>query len=170
MARTMTNAEVAATFRRLADLLAIRGEDAYRVSAYRRAAESIGQASESIAALRQAGRLQEIPGVGMEIARKIADLLDTGTFRLLQEVEAQFPPGVASLLAVPGLGPRRARALYQTLGIDSLDALRAALAEGRLGAAGVGPREAERIAAGLGSLQATDERLPLPTAQALGRD
>jgi DNA polymerase (family 10) len=169
MARTMTNAEVAATFRRLADLLAIRGEDAYRDGAYRRAA-SIGQTPESIAALRQRGRLQEIPGVGAEIAQKIADLLDTGYFRLLREVEAQFPPGIASLLSVPGIGPRRARALYQTLGIDSLDALRAALAEGRLGAAGIGPREAERIAAGLTSLQATDERLPLATAQALGRD
>jgi DNA polymerase (family X) len=170
VARTMTNAEVAATFRRLADLLAIRGEDAYRVGAYRRAAASIGQTPESIAALRQRGGLQEIPGVGAEIAQKIADLLDTGSFRLLREVEAQVPPGVASLLSVPGIGPRRARALYQTLGIDSLDALRAALAEGRLGAAGIGPREAERIAAGLTSLQATDERLPLATAQALGRD
>ena len=110
MARTMTNAEVAATFRRLTALLAIRGEDAYRVGAYRRAAASIGQTPESIAALRQRGGLQEIPGVGVEIAQKIADLLDTGSFRLLREVEAQFPPGIASLLAVPGIGPRRARA------------------------------------------------------------
>jgi DNA polymerase (family X) len=111
---------------------------------------------------RAAGRAGFEPVVGDQVAPAL--------MLALREVEAQFPPGVASLLSVPGIGPRRARALYQTLGIDSLDALRAALAAGRLGAAGIGPREAERIAAGLTALQATDERLPLATAQALGRD
>jgi len=158
VARALTNAEVAATFRLLADLLAIRGESPYKVAAYRRAAEGIGQLSEPIAALRQRGALEEIPGVGKEIAQKVADLLDTGTFRLLREVEEQIPSGVTTLLAVPGIGPKRARALYQTLGIDSLDALRTALSEGRLAAAGIGPGEAARIAASLDVLHAGDGR------------
>ncbi|HWE62896.1 MAG TPA: DNA polymerase/3'-5' exonuclease PolX [Chloroflexota bacterium] len=170
MAREMTNAEAAATFRLLADLLAIRGESVFKVSAYRRAAESIAALPESLAAIRRRGALTEIPGVGREIAQKIDQLLETGTFPLLQQVQTQIPPGVAALLAVPGIGPKRALALYQTLGIDSLDALRAALAQGSLSAAGVGAREAERIMAGLSSLQATDERLPLGLARDLGRD
>src|SRR5260370_7093951 len=138
MAHTMTNAEVAATFRLLSDLLAIRGESIYKVNAYRRAAESIGALSEPLTAIRQRGALTEIPGVGKEIAQKIGNLLDTGTFPLLQQVEAQIPPGVAALLTVPGIGPKRALALYQTLGISSLDALRAALAQSRLAAARMG--------------------------------
>jgi DNA polymerase (family 10) len=170
MAREMNNAEAAATFRLLADLLAIRGESVYKVSAYRRAAESIAALSEPLSAIRQRGELTTIPGVGREIAQKIEGLLDTGTFPLLRQVESEIPRGVASLLAVPGIGPKRALALYQALGIDSLDALRAALAEGRLGAAGVGEREAQRIAAGLTSLQAADQRLPLGTARSLGLD
>jgi len=168
MAHEMTNAAVAATLHLLADLLAIRDESPYKVLAYRRAAESIAGLAEPLEAIRQRGALEAIPGVGAEIARKIGSLLDTGTFPLLQEVEAEIPPGVAALLAVPGIGPKRARALYQRLGSDSLDALRAALAQGRLGAAGVGPREAERLAAALRSLQATDARLPLAVARALG--
>jgi DNA polymerase (family 10) len=169
MAREMTNGEVAATFRLLADLLAIRGDSIYKVNAYRRAAESIAALAEPIAAVRLRG-LGEITGVGKEIAQKIGDLLDTGTFRLLDEVKGEIPPGVATLLAVPGIGPKRARALYQSLGIDSLDALRAALAEGRLATAGVGAGEAARIATALGSLQVDDDRLPLGVARALGLD
>jgi DNA polymerase/3'-5' exonuclease PolX len=77
MAREMTNPEVAATFRLLADLLSILGESTYRVIAYRRAAESIEALSEPLTAIRLRGDLQEIPGVGKEIAQKIGELLDT---------------------------------------------------------------------------------------------
>lgn len=169
VSRPMTNAEVAATFTLLADLLEIRGDSTYQVLAYRRAAESIAQESESLTAMRERGSLKEIAGVGKEIAQKIADLLETGSFRLLDEAKAEIPPGVASLLTVSGLGPKRAKLLYQGLGIDSLDALRAALAEGRVaGVAGVGPKTAERIAEGLKSLHTDDKRLPLGTARPLG--
>lgn len=170
MTRTMTNAEVAATFRLLADLLAIRGESVFKVNAYRRAAESIAALAEPMAAIRQRGDLGKIPGVGKEIAQKIGDLLDTGSFKLLDSVRAEFPPGVATLLAVPGIGPKRARALYQSLGIDSIDALRAAVADSQLGAAGVGSGEAARIATSLSTLQVDDDRLPLGVARTLGLD
>jgi DNA polymerase (family 10) len=166
----MTNAEAAATFRLLADLLAIRGESIFKVNAYRRAAESIEALAEPLAAIHRRDELTRVPGVGKEIAQKIGDLLDTGTFPLLQQVEAVIPRGVATLLAVPSIGPKRALALYQALGISSLDALRAALAEGRLSAAGIGTREAERIQSWLSSRQTTDDRLPLGSARALGLD
>jgi DNA polymerase (family 10) len=169
MPEQMTNPEVAATFRLLADLLSIRGESVYRVGAYRRAAESIGGLSESLQAIKKRGELEEIPGVGKDIAQKINELLDTGSFKLLAEVQAQFPPGVASLLSVPGIGPKRARELYEGLGIDSLDALRAALADGRLAAApGVGPAVAQRIEEGMRSIVVQDTRLPLGTARPRG--
>src|SRR5947209_14066530 len=169
MPQPLTNPEIAATFRLLADLLSVRGESVYRVGAYRRAAESIAGLSESVAAMHRRGGLEEIPGVGKDIAQKIAALLESGTFELLDEVLAQFPPGVASLLSVPGVGPKRARELYEGVGIDSLDALRAALADGRLAAApGIGPAVAQRIEEGMGSIVVQDARLPLGTARARG--
>ena len=169
VSRPMTNTEVAATFTLLADLLEIGGESSYKVLAYRRAAESIVQQSDSLAAMRDRGALKEIPGVGTEIAQKISDLLTTGSFRLLDEAKAAIPAGVASLLRVSGLGPKRAGLLYKELGIESLDALRTALEEGRVaGVAGVGPKTAERIAAGLRTLHTDDKRLPLGTARPLG--
>jgi DNA polymerase (family 10) len=168
MAKRLSNAEVAATFTRLADLLAIRGENRFKVIAYRRAAESIGQAAEPLAAIRERGALEDIPGVGEEIAEKIGDLLDTGSFPLLREVEKQFPPGVAELLGVPDIGPKRARTLYERLGIDSLDALRKAIADGRLrDQAGFGPDLIARITAGLQSPDTEERRLRLDRARAL---
>ena len=171
MAREMGNDQVAATFGRLADLLAIRGENRFKVVAYRRAAESIAQLSEPLAAVRRRGELEEIPGVGEEIAEKIEDLLDTGSFKLLREVKREVPPGVAELLAVPDVGPKRAGVLYRQLGIDSLDALRHALDEGRLrDLPGFGAKGIERIAAGLAAMTAPDERMPLGQARALAAE
>jgi DNA polymerase (family 10) len=169
MATNMDNTAVAATFQRLADLLEIRGESAYRVGAYRRAAESLSQLSEPVHAIWARGELKTIPGVGEAIAEKVASLLETGSFPLLQEVESEIPAGVTALLAVPDIGPKRARLLYDSLGIDSLDALRAAAESGQLAEVkGIGAGAAKRIAAGLKSLQASDTRLPLGIAREHG--
>lgn len=165
----MDNPAIAATFQRLADLLEIRGESAYRVGAYRRAAESLAQLSEPIHAIDKRSDLKKIPGVGAAIAEKIEDLLETGSFPLLREVEAEIPAGVAELLAVPDIGPKRARLLYDELGIDSLAALRQASEAGQLEEIkGIGTGAAKRIAAGLTSLQASDSRFPLGQARDLG--
>jgi DNA polymerase (family 10) len=168
MAGPQSNAEVAATFRLLADLLSLRGESIYKVNAYRRAAESIAALPEPITAVRARGALDDIPGVGKEIALKIEQLLDTGSFPLLDEVQTEYPRSVAELLAVPGIGPKRAAALYKALGIDSKAALQRALEEGRIAAApGFGPTFAERIAAALKTLDAADTRVPLGVARPL---
>ncbi len=166
---SMDNPTVAATFQRLADLLEIRGESAYRVGAYRRAADSLGQLGEPIGAIAERGELKKIPGVGAAIAEKIDALLETGSFPLLAEVEAEIPPGVAELLAVPDIGPKRAKLIYDELGIDSLAALRKASETGQLEEVkGIGSGAAKRIAAGLTSLQASDTRLPLRQAREQG--
>lgn len=169
MSQRMSNREIAHVFRLLADLLEIRGEAVFKLTAYRRAADTIAALPESVAAVRARGELHELPGVGKAIAQKIEDLLDAGTFRLLEEVRTEIPEGVADLLAVPEIGAKRARLLYQALGIDGLDALRDALADGRLaGLGGLGPRGAQRIAEGLDSLRPPDERVPLGVARELG--
>jgi DNA polymerase (family 10) len=170
MAVTMTNAEIARAFELLGDLLEIQGESAFKVGAYRRAAETIAGLSEPLATIRERDGLGKIPGVGKAIASKIGELLDGGSMKALAQAEAKTPTGVAELLAVPGIGPKRARRLYDELGVDGLDALRVALGDGR--AEGLlGSGEAKRIAQGLGTLHGGDDgRRPLGAARQLGLD
>jgi DNA polymerase (family X) len=114
--------------------------------------------------------LQGIPGVGSSIARKIGELLDTGTIQRLEEVGREVPPGVAGLLAVPDIGPKRARVLWEEAGVDGLDALRAALEAGRVDEL-LGPGEARRINQGLSTLREGEEnRLPLGVARRMALD
>jgi DNA polymerase (family X) len=165
MTEQTSNAEATRALRLLADLLEIGGESAYRVGAYRRAAEGIARLSEPLEVVRRRGGLQEISGVGPSIARKIGELLDRGTIQRLEEVEREVPPGVAGLLAVPDVGPKRARLLWEEAGVDGLDALRAALEAGRVDEL-LGPGEARRINQGLGTLREGEEnRLPLGVAR-----
>ncbi|MDQ3856578.1 MAG: DNA polymerase/3'-5' exonuclease PolX [Chloroflexota bacterium] len=162
----LTNNQIASRFQQLADLLEIQGEAVFKVVAYRRAAESLAQWPERLAMTRERGALGSIPGVGKAIEQKVEDLLDTGTFKLWEEVTRETPLGVAELLQVPDVGPKRARQLYSELGIDSLESLRRAVERGQLaGLRGLGPRGAQKIVDGLRSLQPSDHRLPLGQAR-----
>ncbi|MCB0077190.1 MAG: DNA polymerase/3'-5' exonuclease PolX [Anaerolineales bacterium] len=168
----MTNQQIATHFARLADVMELRGDNLFKIRAYRRAAQTIDGYPRSIAALRDAGSLTEIDGIGSAIADKIGELLDTGRLSLLDRLEAELPAGVATLMQVPEIGPKSARALYDTLGIDSIEALAAAAEAGRLEAVkGIGPRTVQRIVAGIEALQRRSDRsllgVALPRAEAL---
>jgi len=166
----ISNAAIAASFGLLADLLEIRGESAFRIRAYRRAAETLATLAEPLAAIRGRGELGQVPGVGAAIADKIEQLLDTGRMRQLDEIERETPVGVAALLAVPNIGPKRARRLHAELGVGGLDDLRRALDDGRVDDL-LGAGEAHRIGEGLARVQAGgDGRLPLGVAHALAHD
>ena len=170
MAAAMNNAEVARALGLLGDLLEIQGESAFKVGAYRRASETIAGLSEPLATIRERDGLGRIPGVGKAIAAKIGELLDSGSMKALAQAEVKTAPGVAELLAVPGIGPKRARRLYDELGVDGLDALRVALDDGRAEAL-LGAGEAKRIAQGLGTLvDGAEGRIPLGQARQLGDD
>ena len=128
----MTNADVAALFDRLADLLEYDGENAFRIRAYRAAARTIADQVEGLESIRgDATRsLTDLDGIGRDLAAKIETILDTGGLPLLEELTARVPVGVFDLLRVPGLGPKKVRLLVDTLGIDSLDTLEAACRAG----------------------------------------
>ena len=168
MAGKVTNVEIAGAFQLLGDLLEIQGESAFKTGAYRRAAETIAGLSEPLTTIRDRGELGKIPGVGKAIASKIGELLDGGTMKALVQAEAKTPRGVAQLLAVPGIGPKRARRLHDELGVGDLDALRVALDDGRAEKL-LGSGETKRIAQGLGTLvDGTEGRIPLGDARRLG--
>ncbi|HEV7661978.1 MAG TPA: helix-hairpin-helix domain-containing protein, partial [Chloroflexota bacterium] len=126
------NAEVARLFAEIGDILEIKGEPPYRYNAYRNAARTVGNASERLETLFEEGRLRELNGVGAALEAKIIEYLATRRMAFHEEVRRDFPVALASLLALPGLGPGKARALYQELGISTLPDLEEAARSGRL--------------------------------------
>ncbi|MFM7107907.1 MAG: DNA polymerase/3'-5' exonuclease PolX [Planctomycetaceae bacterium] len=130
----MTNADIAAAFDHVADLLEYRGENVFRVRAYRTAARTINGMVESLAAVRaDPGRsLTDLEGIGTDLAAKIGTLLDTGKLPLLDELAREVPAVVFELMRVPGLGPKKVKALVDGLGVDSLEALEQACRDGRV--------------------------------------
>jgi DNA polymerase (family X) len=126
------NATIAALFDELADLYELDGAVVHRVLAYRNAAKSVRESPRSVAAMTREGTVTQLPGIGRTLEEKIQALLDTGEIPAVVKLRARIPVGLADLTRLPGLGPKRARKLYDELGIDSLDALRAAAEEHRL--------------------------------------
>jgi DNA polymerase (family 10) len=130
----MTNADIATVFDHVADLIEYQGGNVFRVRAYRNAARTIGSMVESLATVRgdTDRSLTDIEGIGSDLAGKIETLLDTGRLPLLDELQKKIPAVVFELMRVPGLGPKKVKALVDELGIDSLDALEQACHEGRV--------------------------------------
>lgn len=127
------NADIAAIFYRLAELLEIEGANPFRIRAYRRAAATVEDLAEPAAALISRGAdLAELPGVGEDLAGKIAEICRTGRLGALEEVEARTPSALATLTAVPGLGPKRVKVLHEVLGVNSVEDLARAAREGRV--------------------------------------
>ncbi len=166
-----SNAAIADALEELGDLYELDGAIVHRVVAYRNAARSVRDASTSVAALARTGRATELPGVGKTLQEKILALAQTGTIPAAEKLRAKFPASLVALTRLPGLGPKRARLLYDELGIDSLDALRdAALGQRLRGVRGLGPKFEEQVLAaleaGLGETRAA--RVLLPRALELG--
>lgn len=140
-AMPIQNAEIAAMFDQTADLLELRGENPFRVRAYRRAARTVESLAQSVPTMLGQGiDLTELPGIGKDLAGKIADIVETGHFRLLDTLKAKVPGQIGDLAALPGLGPKRLKLLYDKLAVRTLDDLRRAAKRGSLGQlAGFGP-------------------------------
>jgi DNA polymerase (family 10) len=165
------NAEIALHFDELADLYELDGAVVYRVQAYRNAAKAIREAGVSVAELSAQGRAEELPGVGKTIAEKIAALLETGEIPAAAKLKAKFPPGLVEVTRVPGLGPKRARKLFEELGVDSLDKLREAAETQQIRTVpGFGPKAEENILTALaaGADGRERERLLLSKALEIG--
>lgn len=154
----MTNADVAALFERLADLLEYDGENAFRVRAYRAAARTIADQIESLAAIRSdhSRSLTDLEGIGRDLASKIGTILDSGRLPLLDELSARVPAEVFDLMRIPGLGPRKVRQLVDALGIESLDSLEEACRGGRVrGVKGFGEKTESSILKNLAFVRGT---------------
>ncbi|MRJ02265.1 MAG: DNA polymerase/3'-5' exonuclease PolX [Epsilonproteobacteria bacterium] len=147
----MENREIARLFHNYADLLEIKGENPFKIRAYRNGArviENLGRSVEEL--VREGFDLRKLPGVGKDLASYIEEIVKEGRFGKLEELEREIPPTLLELLTIEGLGPKRVGVLYRQLGITSLEGLRRALEEGRLeGVPGFGPTLIGKIKRGI---------------------
>ena len=134
------NADIAAAFEEIADLLSIQGANAFRIRAYRRAAQTLRSLPHEIATGADSAAYAALPGIGADLAGKIAELVGTGELGALLRLRREVPAGARDLLSLPGLGPVHVRTLVSALHIRDRAALGRALAAGRLaGVRGFGP-------------------------------
>jgi DNA polymerase (family 10) len=161
------NAEIAAMFDQAAELLEIQGENQFRVRAYRRAARTVEGLPQSVRSLLAAGTdLSDLPGIGKDLAGKIADIVKTGHFALLDALKRKLPGQLGDMAALPGLGPKRIKLLYDKLKVRTLDDLRQALRSGRLHELhGFGPTMEKKLAGALEKPRA-EKRFKLSVAEA----
>lgn len=161
----MNNQQISTVFEQIADLLEFQGANSFRVRAYRNASRVIGDSTESLEKLVTSGEepvkaLQAIEGIGKDLADKIERLVRTGAVPMLEELQSQVPASVLALLRVPGLGPKKAAALFKELQVQSLADLRAACEQHRVRELkGFGEKTEETILRGLSMAETAAERL-----------
>ena len=162
----MENSQVAAIFDKIADILEIQGENAFRIRSYRNAARGVGDLADRLEDLAAAGKdLTELPGIGESLAEKIHEIIAGGTCKTLEDLRRQLPPHLTDLLKVKGLGPKRARILYEKLRIKSLDGLKKAAAAGRIrDIEGMGEKTEQNILRGLVTLESEAGRIGVKQA------
>lgn len=161
------NAEIASQLDKVADLLDIEGANPFRVRAYRQAARLIGELPRNVTDMLAHGEdLDELPGIGRDLADKIAIIARGEHLPMLDELEHEVSPGITALLALPGLGPKRVHLLYEELGIDTVDKLAAAAKAGKLHAvAGIGPGIEAKLLRAIAEGAGTAPRTKLATAE-----
>lgn len=127
------NNDIVKNFNKVADLLEIKGANPFRVRAYRNAARTIGSLAKNVADLIAEGKaLTDFSGIGKDLAEKIKEIVDTGKLSQLTALEKVLPPGLQDLLRIPGLGPKKVKALYETLDIGDLSSLKKAAQEQKI--------------------------------------
>ena len=161
------NAEIAEMFSRLAELLEIQGANPFRIRAYRKAAQTIEGLPHSVTSMLAEGAdLSELPGIGEDLAAKIQEIVETGHLALLEQVSSQLPGQLAELAKIPGLGPKRVKMLYDTLGIQDLKGLAKAARTGKIRQLhGFGAKTEENILAETVQRSSGEKRIKLNTAE-----
>ena len=119
----MRNIEIATLFNRIADLLQIQGANPFRVRAYQRAAASLESLTDNIEAIVSRGETREIPGIGEDLAAKIAEYCATGKLAFYEELKTQVPLGLLDIVAIPSVGPKTAKRIYDRFHVKDVDHL-----------------------------------------------
>ena len=168
----MTKDQAAAALREIGTILELQGENPFKCRAYLSAARTLETAPADLGELVRTNRLGELPGIGEALREKITTLVTTGKLPYLEQLRASIPSGLLALLDLPGLGPKKLRALREKLKIESLEALKKACEDGRLASLdGFGEKTATNLLESI-ARRATYSKLhrlgdALPAAQTL---
>lgn len=166
----MKNQEIVRIFNDIADLLEIKGENPFRIRAYRRAALNIESLSTDIASTPK-DELMEIPGIGQDLAGKILEYIQTGKMQAYEDLKKEVPEGLSGLLSVPSLGPKTAKLLFEKLQVKDLDDLARLAREHKLiGLPGIKEKTEENIIKGIEMLKRGMERQPLGKVLPIAKD
>ena len=152
----MNNKEIARVFRDISGILELKGENVFKVRAYRKVALTIEQFPIELDTMVREDRLREVPGVGDAIEKKIIELVTTGKLNFFEKLKAGSPVGITALLHIPGIGPKTAAVLVNVLGVKSVEDLENAILDGKMAKLPrLGEKSAEKI---LNYIQSTRNR------------
>jgi DNA polymerase (family 10) len=161
----MKNREIAELFGIIADVLELKKDNPFKIRAYRRASQIIGDMSQDIEKISHEGKLKEIPGIGEGIAKKIEEYLQTGRMKILKEAKRGIPEELISMMGIPSLGPKSLAQIYKELKVKNLKDLERALKSGKIAELkGFGEKKAENITRGISLFKGGMERMPLGVA------
>lgn len=157
----MINQQISRIFNEIADLLEIKGENQFRIRAYRKAAQNIESLSKDVAQLAE-NELTGIPGIGKDLAGKIREFISTGAVKTHRELREEIPESLIMLLSIPGLGPKTAKLLHDKLNISSMDSLERLAHEHKLsGLPGIKDKTEKNILKGIEMIRRGKERQPI---------
>jgi DNA polymerase (family 10) len=160
------NADITTLFEEIADLLEIQGANPFRIRAYRNAARILGDLPQEARTLVEKGDdLTRLPGIGADLAGKISEIITTGHCSLLDRLRRELPPAITELLKIPGLGPKRVKALYHDLDVQTVEQLHRAAQDGRIRALpGFGEKTEQNILQAVEAHASQSRRFKLATA------
>ncbi|HEX2325268.1 MAG TPA: helix-hairpin-helix domain-containing protein, partial [Chloroflexota bacterium] len=165
---TTKNGEVVDLLQTIGDLMELRGDESFRVRAYREAARQLDQVTEDIEALSREGRLTDIKGVGPSIARTVQEFLETGDAAQRQRLSQEVPESLIELLGLRHFGPQRIVRVHRALGVTTLDELEAAARDGRLlTVSGFGARSVETLLQAIATFREQRKRIPRYLAESV---
>jgi DNA polymerase (family 10) len=157
----MKNQEVAKIFNEIADLLEIKGENPFRIRAYRRAALNIEGLTKDVAEIPK-DELMKVPGIGQDLAGKIEEYVETGKLQFYEDLKKEVPESLSLLLSIPSLGPKTAKLLFEKLKVKDIETLEHLAREHKLsGLPGIKEKTEENILKGIEMLRRGMERQPL---------
>jgi DNA polymerase (family 10) len=165
----MTKDDVAAALDDIGTLLALKGENDFRCRAYHAAARTVSALPGDIKQLVETKKLADVRGIGEALVEKITTLVTTGRLPYLDDLRASVPPGLIDMLRLPSIGPKKVKALYDSLQVDSIDKLKAACEAGEVAKLkGFGEKTAQKILDGIAFLGTVGNRVRLDKGLALG--
>jgi DNA polymerase (family 10) len=166
----MKNKELADLFDKMANILEFKGENPFKISAYRKASRVLGDLTQDIEEIAESGELKNVPGIGEGMAQKIVEYLKTGKISKYEEIKKGVSDELIAIMDIPGMGPKTLSMIHREKGINNLSQLEKALEDGSLiGLPGMGEKKAENIKRGIELLKASKGRMNLGVAFPLAK-